>query len=64
MGINVILSDVDVIWLYDPFPFLHKDTDVRAHTPSVSTPLDDCAAILARRSSCARALVRVDRSRA
>ena len=38
LGINVLLSDVDVIWLYDPFPYLYKDTDVEGMTDGWDEP--------------------------
>jgi len=38
IGCSVLLSDVDVIWLYDPFPFLYKDTDVEGMTDGWDEP--------------------------
>ena len=38
IGCSVLLSDVDVIWLYDPFPMLYKDTDVEGMTDGWDEP--------------------------
>ena len=38
VGASVLLSDVDVIWLADPFGFLYKDTDVEGMTDGWDEP--------------------------
>jgi hypothetical protein len=38
VGASVLLSDVDVIWLADPFPYLYKDTDVEGMTDGWDEP--------------------------
>jgi hypothetical protein len=38
VGCSVLLSDVDVIWLADPFPFLYMDTDVEGMTDGWDGP--------------------------
>ena len=38
VGCSVLLSDVDVIWLTDPFPFLYRDTDVEGMTDGWDSP--------------------------
>lgn len=38
IGCSVLLSDVDVIWLQNPFPFLYRDTDVEGMTDGWDEP--------------------------
>ena len=38
IGCSVLLSDVDVIWLANPFPFLYRDTDVEGMTDGWDEP--------------------------
>lgn len=38
IGCSVLLSDVDVIWLQNPFPFLYRDTDVEGMTDGWDHP--------------------------
>ena len=38
IGCSVLLSDVDVIWLANPFNFLYRDTDVEGMTDGWDEP--------------------------
>jgi len=38
IGCSVLLSDVDVIWLSNPFPFLYRDTDVEGMSDGWDDP--------------------------
>jgi arabinosyltransferase len=38
VGCSVLLSDVDVIWLTNPFPFLYRDSDVEGMTDGWDSP--------------------------
>ena len=38
VGASVLLSDVDVIWLQNPFPFLYRDSDAEGMSDGWDTP--------------------------
>ena len=38
MGASVLLSDVDVIWVQNPFPFLYRDSDAEGMSDGWDTP--------------------------